>query len=141
MKLTTEELEEGLDKAYKEAGNNAYFGEGFFKGITFVLEKIQQEKNKVSVYKNGMIGTSSGYMEGWDMADARIIHLDNGLIKVEVFEETQMSGKGYKIREDYNFRKAYLKKVLDAMGVGVFKIDTGESDSGRFVFYNEDKID
>lgn len=34
-KFTEKEIKEGLSKAYKEAGHNAYFGEGFRAGIEF----------------------------------------------------------------------------------------------------------
>lgn len=38
--FTKEEIKEGLDKAYKEAGHNAYFSNGFNAGIRFAESKL-----------------------------------------------------------------------------------------------------
>lgn len=40
MNITEEEIKKGLDKAYKEAGHNAYFGNGFELGVKFALEQV-----------------------------------------------------------------------------------------------------
>ena len=39
-KLTEEEIKQGLDKAYKKAGSNAYFANGFKAGISFCCELL-----------------------------------------------------------------------------------------------------
>ena len=39
MNITEKQIKEGMDKAYKEAGHNAYFGNGFKAGVRFVQEK------------------------------------------------------------------------------------------------------
>jgi len=36
--FTEEQIQKGLDKAYKEAGHNAYFGNGFKAGIEFAMQ-------------------------------------------------------------------------------------------------------
>jgi len=38
MELTREQIKQGLDKAYKEAGSNAYFGNGFEAGVKFAQD-------------------------------------------------------------------------------------------------------
>lgn len=35
MKISDEEMKKALDKAYKKAGDNAYFGNGFKAGVKF----------------------------------------------------------------------------------------------------------
>ena len=40
-KLTEEEIQKGLDEAYKNAESNAYFGNGFKAGIEFALNQGQ----------------------------------------------------------------------------------------------------
>ena len=37
--LTEEQIKKGLDEAYREAGGNAYFGNGFLAGVRFALEE------------------------------------------------------------------------------------------------------
>lgn len=39
MKLSEEERKEAENKAYRKAGHNAYFGNGFQAGIDFMLKK------------------------------------------------------------------------------------------------------
>jgi len=39
--IPTKEQEQALNKAYKKAGNNAYFGNGFNAGVKFALEYIK----------------------------------------------------------------------------------------------------
>jgi len=43
--MTKEQIKEGLDKAYKEAGHNAYFGNGFEAGVKFVLNAQKTAHN------------------------------------------------------------------------------------------------
>ena len=40
--MTEEQIQKGLDRAYKEAGDNAYFGEGFRAGVKFANDNNQQ---------------------------------------------------------------------------------------------------
>lgn len=40
--ITDEQIKQGLDKAYKEAGHNAYFGNGFEAGVKFALEQVKK---------------------------------------------------------------------------------------------------
>ena len=42
MELTEQQIEEARGKAYKNAGHNAYFGEGFNAGVEFVLYQLKQ---------------------------------------------------------------------------------------------------
>lgn len=37
--IQEKEIKEALDKAYKEAGPNAYFGEGFIAGVAFAVSR------------------------------------------------------------------------------------------------------
>jgi hypothetical protein len=39
--ITKKQIKEGLDKAYKEAGENAYFGNGFELGVEFTLNQFE----------------------------------------------------------------------------------------------------
>ena len=39
--ITDEQIKQGLDKSYKEAGHNAYFGNGFKAGVKFALEQVK----------------------------------------------------------------------------------------------------
>lgn len=39
--LTDKEIQNGLDEAYKKAGHNAYFGNGFKAGVEFALKQEQ----------------------------------------------------------------------------------------------------
>jgi hypothetical protein len=41
MKLNKEQIKQGLDKAYKEAGHNAYFGNGFEAGVKYAQEQFK----------------------------------------------------------------------------------------------------
>ena len=41
MELTKEQIKQGLDKAYKEAGHNAYFGNGFEAGVKYAQEQFK----------------------------------------------------------------------------------------------------
>lgn len=49
-------IKEGLDEAYKKAGQNAYFGNGFNAGITFAQQWIKVEDETPLAYETG----------GWD---------------------------------------------------------------------------
>jgi hypothetical protein len=40
MEITKEQIKTGLDKAYKDAGQNAYFGNGFEAGVAFALKQV-----------------------------------------------------------------------------------------------------
>ncbi len=40
MKITNEQIKAGLNEAYKKAGHNAYFGNGFHAGVEFALNKV-----------------------------------------------------------------------------------------------------
>ena len=37
--MTEQEINEAMDKAYKKAGHNAYFNNGFLAGIQFATDK------------------------------------------------------------------------------------------------------
>ena len=41
--LTEQEIEKGLDSAYKKAGQNAYFGNGFRAGLDFALKALNTQ--------------------------------------------------------------------------------------------------
>ena len=41
MKLTKEQIKKGFDEAYKKAGNNAYFGNGFEAGVAFAFKHLE----------------------------------------------------------------------------------------------------
>lgn len=53
-KLTREEIDKGLDEAYKNAGHNAYYGNGFHAGIEFALNNLKETK-KPFLIKNSKI--------------------------------------------------------------------------------------
>ena len=44
MEFTKEEIKQGMNEAYQQAGHNAYFGNGFKAGIAFALAKMEREK-------------------------------------------------------------------------------------------------
>lgn len=61
MAITKEKIKAALDKAYKEAGQNAYFGNGFHAGVRFaeqehrmgnVLKKVYEELTPESEYRH-----------------------------------------------------------------------------------------
>lgn len=39
--ITDEQIKKGLNKAYKEAGQNAYFGNGFEAGVKFAQQQVK----------------------------------------------------------------------------------------------------
>ena len=41
MKFTKEEMSNALDEAYKKAGDNAYFANGFAFGVEFALQQVK----------------------------------------------------------------------------------------------------
>lgn len=46
IKITQKEIDAALDKAYKKAGHNAYFGNGFHAGVMFALELIKEKEDQ-----------------------------------------------------------------------------------------------
>ena len=44
--LTEDQIQKGLDEAYKKAGSNAYFGNGFKAGIKFALKILNGDTEK-----------------------------------------------------------------------------------------------
>ncbi len=42
--MTDKNINTELDKAYKKAGNNAYFGNGFRSGVEMVLKNLEPSK-------------------------------------------------------------------------------------------------
>jgi len=44
MEFTKEEIKQGMNEAYQQAGHNAYFGNGFKAGIAFAVAKMEREK-------------------------------------------------------------------------------------------------
>lgn len=42
IEITVKQMKEGCDKAYKKAGHNAYFGNGFEAGVEFALEVVKK---------------------------------------------------------------------------------------------------
>ena len=49
MEITQEKIVNALNIAYKEAGDNAYFGNGFAAGVDFVLSEIKKHDVKADV--------------------------------------------------------------------------------------------
>ena len=41
IQIEEKEIVKGIDEAYKKAGSNAYFGNGFQAGVDFALEKVK----------------------------------------------------------------------------------------------------
>lgn len=41
IQITDEQINEGLGKAYKRTGHNAYFGKGFESGVKFTQELVE----------------------------------------------------------------------------------------------------
>jgi hypothetical protein len=41
IEITDKELVKGIDEAYKKAGSNAYFGNGFQAGVDFALKRVK----------------------------------------------------------------------------------------------------
>ncbi len=44
--MTEEELKRGLDDAYKKAGHNAFFSNGFMAGVEFMKSHLDKVKKK-----------------------------------------------------------------------------------------------
>ena len=42
MKFTKEEMSNALDEAYKKAGDNAYFANGFALGVEFAQQQVKK---------------------------------------------------------------------------------------------------
>ena len=42
MKITDKQIEIALDEAYKKAGHNAYFGNGFRAGVEFGVNEFKE---------------------------------------------------------------------------------------------------
>lgn len=42
--ISEKEIEDAMNKAYKKAGYNAYFGNGFKCGVNFVLDLIKKQE-------------------------------------------------------------------------------------------------
>lgn len=65
MELTDDQIKEGLDKAYKEAGHNAYFGNGFEAGVRFVMEHINGAgyRELIEEYNKLHVGAMTGHCE------------------------------------------------------------------------------
>lgn len=40
IKIEEKEIRKGIDEAYKKAGSNAYFGNGFQAGVEFALKQV-----------------------------------------------------------------------------------------------------
>ena len=47
--ITEEEVQQGLNKAYKELGHNAYFGNGFKAGVRFAEQKLKNSRDQVEL--------------------------------------------------------------------------------------------
>lgn len=49
LQITDEQMQEAINKAYKEAGHNAYFANGFEAGVKFAqnLLKYRQEIQQI----------------------------------------------------------------------------------------------
>ena len=45
-----ETIEQALDEAYKNAGSNAYFGNGFRSGVEFAQKMISFDEEKPEYY-------------------------------------------------------------------------------------------
>lgn len=60
MKISDEEIKDGLDQAYKDAGHNAYFGNGFDAGVRFALKYINTVCHKTSCGYNKLHRCTSG---------------------------------------------------------------------------------
>ena len=41
IQIEEKEIVKGIDEAYKKAGSNAYFGNGFKAGVDFALERVK----------------------------------------------------------------------------------------------------
>jgi hypothetical protein len=46
---TDQEIKKGLQQAYKEAGDNAYFGNGFHAGVDFVVKDSGRTESTVGM--------------------------------------------------------------------------------------------
>ena len=60
MNELEKEIEKSLDEAYKNAGQNAYFGSGFIAGCNFILEKNLDEQFAEWIVEN-FYKTPSGW--------------------------------------------------------------------------------
>lgn len=69
MKIfTDEEIQEGQDKAYKEAGDNAYFGYGFRRGVEFAAEHEEAQAPQAFPSDHKYLGHHSMHT-GMDLRD------------------------------------------------------------------------
>ena len=63
-------IEQALDEAYKNAGSNAYFGNGFRAGIEFAQRWIQIEEELPILYEQVIVKSpNGGYVCTWLMQD------------------------------------------------------------------------
>jgi len=51
MEITKEQIKTGLNKAYEDAGQNAYFGNGFKAGVAFTLRQVKNTVDLTDVVK------------------------------------------------------------------------------------------
>jgi hypothetical protein len=55
-------IKEGLDEAYKKAGQNAYFGNGFNSGVEFAQRFIPIEEKMPPIKKHIIFKHHNGYV-------------------------------------------------------------------------------
>jgi len=96
IQIEEKEIVKGIDEAYKKAGSNAYFGNGFQAGVDFALKRVKNltipvVKNWVAVkdsmpencdqvfvkYENGKYGIN----EWWESDDCWKYQFDNMIVK------------------------------------------------------------
>lgn len=51
MKITAEEMQIEIDAAYKKAGSNAYFANGFVSGFAFAKKSFEQSEKSAILFE------------------------------------------------------------------------------------------
>ena len=126
MKIKKEEIKKGLKEAYKEAGHNAYFGDGFEAGVRFALEIIAKENNNNSVCL--VINKSiDRFLDSMDVNSGESLDITFSMGK-----SAQLSTLLVNNIVKESIREEWLKKG--------FLLSDGEYDNGGTVHYFIDKI-
>lgn len=63
--MDSKKLDKAIDEAYKKAGHNAYFGNGFIAGMEYATDQLQQNKCGSCKHWVNDNGDFDGQNKGW----------------------------------------------------------------------------
>lgn len=132
--LEEKEIEIALDEAYKKAGDNAYFGNGFRAGIDFVLKqpignKLTTDKLKSYGFIKQITRDSGGDEIKWWIKDSISIHEESWWI-TELDENDQIIEPVFILDENeipvgYEIKFAFATYIkMNGSFKGGYSIDT-----------------